>query len=199
MASSDKNNNLPFRLTDGEYVIVELERSKIPYFIMLIGGGITSILFFITFLQMYSGSQSWFGSWFGITVENGLSLAPIFIGLSVLSIVSGLIAAFIYRSNRMFVTNEHIVRIKQNGLVITDKKIISHLNVEDVKARQNILGKFLGYGRIIISTEGLNSNYEINFIKKPYDYLGILTDTRDQYQTAVVAKGGGAIPLAEKR
>ncbi len=189
----------PFKLTKNEHIITELKRSKLPYvgiFTLSFSG---AVFFFVTFLQMYGAGTSWFGSWMSIDESTSFKIASVFIALSLICIIFGLIAAYIYSANRMFITNEHIVLIKQYGIVATDKKVINHLNVEDAKFRQNIMGKHFDYGKLTVSTEAQNTVYELNFVKDPSEYANLIIDTRDQYQTDLVANGGKAIPFAEKR
>jgi uncharacterized membrane protein YdbT with pleckstrin-like domain len=191
--------SLPFELTKNEELIDEFPRSGVPYIFIGLLTLLVSGFFFVAFFQLYGAGESWVAAWFGIKPETGAEIAGIFGFLSALSLVFGLIAAYIYSLNRMFLTNEHIVRIKQYGLVATDKKVISHLNIEDIKARQNLVGRIFGYGLLTMSTEGQNATYEINFIKQPFDYVRIATDVRDDYQQSVIDSGAKAIPLVEKR
>lgn len=190
---------LPFELSKNEILIEEFSRSKVPY-VFIYGLTFTIATFcFTLFFQLYGAGESWALSWLGVSAEIGSQIAPIFAALSAVAVLFGIIAAHIYSLNRMFLTNEHVIRIKQHGLVATDKKVISHLNIEDIKARQNIIGKLLGYGRVTMSTEGQNATYDIGFIVSPFDYVKIATDIRDNYQQNVIDNGGKAIPLAEKR
>ncbi len=191
--------NLPFELSKNEKLIDEFERSKVPYIFIAVLTLLVGGFFFMVFFQLYGAGESWAASWFGITTETGADIAGIFGLLAAMSVLFGLIGAYIYSLNRMFLTNEHVVRIKQNGLVATDKKVISHLNIEDIKARQNVAGRLFGYGLLTMSTEGQNATYEINFIKRPFEYVRIATDIRDDYQQDVIDSGAKAIPLVEKR
>lgn len=196
---NDKVDNLPFQLTKNEVVIQEFPRSKVPlYFIVFLTLTFGSF-FFLNFIDLATGGPNWFSNALGIGSKSAKEAAPIFSALSAISLVGGIISYYIYSANRMFLTNEHIIRIKQHGLVATDKKVISHLNIEDIKARQNLIGGILGYGLLTMSTEGQNATYEINFIKRPFEQVRIATDVRDEYQQSVIDNGGGAIPLAEKR
>ena len=191
--------NLPFELSKNEELIDEFERSKVPYIFIVVLTLLISGFFFVAFFQLYGAGESWVASWFGIKPQTGAEIAGVFGLLSALSFVFGIVAAYIYSLNRMFITNEHVIRIKQYGLVATDKKVISHLNIEDIKARQNLVGRLFGYGLLTMSTEGQNATYEINFIKRPFDYVRIATDIRDDYQQSVIDSDAKAIPLVEKR
>lgn len=196
---NNMSKSLPFELSKNEILIEEFRRSKIPYLFIYSATLFVASLFFIMFFQLYGAGESWASSWIGVSPEVGSEIAPIFGFLSALSVLFGVVAAHIYSLNRMFLTNEHVIRIKQHGLVATDKKVISHLNIEDIKARQHIIGKILGYGRVTMSTEGQNATYDINFIVAPFDYVKTATDIRDDYQQNVIDQGGKSIPLVEKR
>ncbi len=191
--------DLPFELSKNETLIDEFRRSKFPYVLIFVLSTSIMTFFFIVFFQLYGAGESWALDWLGVSADVGSQIAPIFAVLALITILFGLISAHIYHLNRMFLTNEHIIRIKQYGLVATDKKVISHLNIEDIKARQNLIGKLLNFGKITMSTEGQNATYEINFIVDPFEYVRIATDIRDEYQKEVIDSGGKAIPLVEKR
>lgn len=192
-------DKLPFDLTNNESIIQEFPRSKIPYLFILFLTLLSSSFFFLTFIAMFSGGSSWIGEMLSLSKETSKGVAPVMLAVSAMSVLAGIISAYVYSANRMFLTNEHIVRIKQDGLVATDKKFISHLNIEDIKARQNIIGAIFGYGLLTMSTEGQNATYEINFIVRPFEMATLATDIRDQYQQSVIEDGGRSIPLAEKR
>lgn len=193
------SGKLPFDLTQNEFVIKEFPRSKMPYLLITLLTVISSGFFFLTYIDMATGGNGWLKQMTGISAKTAKEASPILAVLSLTMLLGGSIAAYIYSANRMFLTNEHIVRIRQDGLVATDKKVISHLNIEDIKARQNLIGGILGYGLLTMSTEGQNATYEINFIKQPFEQVTLATDIRDEYQQSVIDSGGKAIPLVEKR
>ncbi len=197
--NEDQPDRLPFTLTQNEVLVREFPRSKLIYVFIIIVSLMTSSLFFLTFIDLATGGTNWLTSMTHMSLETAKQVSPIMLALTILSVLGGVISAYIYSANRMFLTNEHVVRIKQDGLVATDKKVISHLNIEDIKARQNFIGSLLGYGLITMSTEGQNATYEINFIKEPFDMVTLATEVRDDYQQSVIDNGGKAIPLAEKR
>ncbi|HRV76132.1 MAG: PH domain-containing protein [Candidatus Nomurabacteria bacterium] len=199
VSTDTQSKKLPFNLTQNEFVIREFPRSKLPYLLITTITAISAGFFFLSYIDMVTGGNGWIRRTTGISVETAKEVSPILAVLSFTMLLSGAIAAYIYSANRMFLTNEHIVRIKQDGLVATDKKVISHLNIEDIKARQNFIGSIFGYGLLVMSTEGQNATYEINFIKQPFEQVTMATDVRDEYQQSVVDSGGRAIPLAEKR
>lgn len=190
---------LPFTLTRDEHLIREFPRSKLIYLFILLITTLSAGFFFVTYIDLSTGGDSWLRAMANISAQTARDAAPILAVLSLVSILGGVITAYIYSANRMFLTNEHVVRIKQDGLVATDKKVISHLNIEDIKARQNFIGGILGYGLLTMSTEGQNATYEINFIRKPFEQVTLATEVRDEYQQAVIDSGGQAIPLAEER
>jgi uncharacterized membrane protein YdbT with pleckstrin-like domain len=192
--------SLPFKLTENEELIAELKRSKVPYFLSGAFALTFLIFFFTNFIQLYSANpKAWFLEFSGLSLEDGVAFAPAFLFLAALFVLFALVFAYVYSANRMFLTNEHIVRIEQHGLVATDKKVITHLNIEDVKVRQNIIGRLLGFGKITLSTEGQNATYTINYIKDCWSYGELITEARDRYQQSVIDDGGRSIPLAEKR
>lgn len=190
---------LPFELTENEALIKEFPRSRVPYFFILFLMVSASSFFFLNFIDVATGGSNWLSDMLSLSADNAKQLAPILLFFTGSSVLGGLIALYVYYANRMFLTNEHVVRIKQDGLVATDKKVISHLNIEDIKARQNFVGSLLGYGLITMSTEGQNATYEINFIKKPFEQVTLATEVRDDYQQLVIDAGGKSIPLAEER
>jgi len=198
-ASSVRAKKLPFTPTKDEYLVREFPRSKLPYLFILFVTLLASGFFFLTYIDISTGGYGWLRRMTGMSIQTAKDAAPILIVLSLIAILGGVITAYIYSVNRMFLTNEHVIRIKQDGLVAVDKKVISHLNIEDIKARQNFVGGLLGYGLLTMSTEGQNATYEINFIRKPFEQVNVATEVRDDYQQSVIDMGGQAIPISEER
>lgn len=202
MNERNVDNNLPFKLSDGEELITEVKRSLLPY-ILYIGFSLTVAgAFLISAIQLYGQRGSWIGGLLGqdMAVETSSMLAWVFLAVAVLTLFFGLVLAYVYSLNRMFITNEHVVRVLYYTPFARDIKVISHLNIEDVKEERGFVGFIFGYGSLTLSTEGQNATYQISYVKNASDYVVLATDTRDEYEKNLVDKGGGGvIPGIEKR
>jgi hypothetical protein len=101
------------------------------------------------------------------------NLKAIMTGLSFVLLVGTLIitliAAYLYRSNVIFVTSEKIAQVLYTSLFHRKISQLSIGDVQDVTVTQNgILAHFFNYGTLVIETAGEQQNYTFSYVPDPY-------------------------------
>ncbi len=92
---------------------------------------------------------------------------------------------WIWRRNKLVITNEHIVDIDQTGLF---NRRVSALRLEEI---QDISAKILGpsqtifqYGTLTIQTAGERKNFMMDYIYDPFELEHYILETRKKYYEA---------------
>lgn len=104
---------------------------------------------------------------------------PVFSG-SVISLIAFLVLVFdgllafgavwIWRNNRILVTNEHIVDIDQNTLFHRSVSTLTLSRIQDVHAEVDGPAQtLLQYGTIIVQTAGEKQNFSFDYMPDPYE------------------------------
>lgn len=168
-------------LSNGEYVISAVRRhpigiiqiwAVIALLTILLGG--MAVLFKTTAESMSFDESS--GSF-------GDLLAILFPALTVLFIVGGLIATYVYVSNKFFLTNESVIQEIQHSLFSRHEQTVSLANIEDASYRQDgILPHILNYGSIRLSTEGDETTYRFSYVSSPKKHIAILNNAVEAYK-----------------
>lgn len=103
------------------------------------------------------------------------------IGFLILSLVILLVLGtiWIWRRNRIIVTNHHIVDIDQIGLFNRTVSTLRLEEIQDISAKINgPLQNILQYGTIIIQTAGERENFVFDFVPDPYDLERYILEAR---------------------
>lgn len=89
---------------------------------------------------------------------------------------------WIWRRNKLVITNEHIVDIDQTGLF---NRRVSALRLEEI---QDISAKILGpsqtifqYGTLTVQTAGERKNFIMDYIYDPFEVEHYILETRKKY------------------
>ncbi len=91
-----------------------------------------------------------------------------------------LIATFIYRQNRLILTDRNLTQTLQYGLFNRKVSQLNMTNVEDVTAIQNgILSTVFNVGTLKIETAGEQMNFNFSFCPNPGYYAKIILDARE--------------------
>ena len=140
----------------------------------IIFGLVLVVLAFIVAVVYYNSNES--------TFENILSPGLVsVIGFLVLMIISLLVlgSLWIWRRNKIVVTDFHLVDIDQIGLFNTAVSTL-HLNeIQDITAKINgPIQHIFRYGTIIVQTAGERENFIFDFVPFPYDLERYILDLR---------------------
>lgn len=150
--------DFPFlKLEDDEYVEYAFSRAKICLF--MIFGGVTGGLAFILlmFLMILLGQNS--------LDEMGRNFMYVILAcLVTTAIIIGLVSYTVYRGNRLFVTNKHVIQMIMKSTVSTSVNTIDLPSIEDVSFHQDgLMQKIFGYGTFRLSTIGDETTYTFPF------------------------------------
>lgn len=150
--------DFPFlTLEDDEYVEFAFKRARICLWVILLGVSAGLILILFAFLLTLMGQE--------MLDEMGKNFLFIILSaLLVTALVIGVISLKIYRGNRLFITNEHVIQIMTNSIVSSSTNIIDLSSVEDASFRQDgLLQQLFHYGTLRLATVGDETTYTFKY------------------------------------
>lgn len=151
-----------------EELITEIRKHPVGLAIVLATGG------FVMFMLLLSGVFLGFVDFDTILgLQDANNLRPLFVIIMFLFVlataVMTFIAAFLYQSNVIFITNEKIAQVLYRSLF---NRKISQLSIGDVQdvtvTQKGLLAHYFDYGTLIIETAGEQENYQFSYVPKPY-------------------------------
>ena len=146
--------DFPFlKLEDNEYVEFAFKRARI--WLNLILGGLAAglILILLAFLLVLMGQD---------TIDStGVNFLYIILGsLLAAVLLAGLFTVIVYRGNKLFVTNKHVIQMIMLSPMANSLSMIDLSSIEDTSFSQSgIIQKLLGYGTFRLSTIGEETTY----------------------------------------
>ena len=146
--------DFPFlKLEDDEYVEFAFKRSKLCLLAIFGGVALGLIILLLVFLFILLGQNS--------LDEMGRNFMYIILAcLVVAALLIGLVALIVYRGNRMFITNKHVIQMVMKSPVATSVNIIDLSSIEDASFHQNgLMQRLFGYGVFRLSTVGDETTY----------------------------------------
>ena len=103
--------------------------------------------------------------------------------LSLLFLVGGYAAIWVYTSNRFFLTNESVIQEIQTSLFAKNEQTVSLINIEDASYKQQgILQSLLNYGSIRLSTEGDETTYRFYYVSDPKSEIATLNNAVEAFK-----------------
>lgn len=166
-------------LSAGEYVILDIKRHPIG---MLASIGITFALLIaiFSFVAIYS---SIYESSVNSIMLTPASMFSIAVALSVLAVMGGALALWVYLQNQFFMTNESVIQYIQDSPFGRHEQTVSLGSIEDASFRQNgILQTVLNYGTIRLSTEGEETTYTFRYVSNPKRQVAILNNAIEDFK-----------------
>lgn len=114
--------------------------------------------------------------------DQALLVATLFTVVAVIFAMAVLaVSTFIYRQNRIIVTDRNITQILQFGLFSRKVSQLNIVNVEDVTSVQSgIIPTLLNFGVLKIETAGEQSNFDFNFCPNSGHVAKIILDAREK-------------------
>lgn len=146
--------DFPFlKLEDNEYVEFAFKRARI--WLNLILGSLAAglILILLAFLLVLMGQSS--------IDATGVSFLYIILGALLFAVLlAGLFTIIVYRGNRLFVTNKHVIHMTMISPMANSLNMIDLASIEDTSFSQNgIMQKIFGYGTFRLATVGEETTY----------------------------------------
>lgn len=119
------------------------------------------------------------------SIEN--FIPPIFvtlIGFALIAVIVLLTVGtfWIWRRNKVVITNKHVVDVDQIGLFNREVSTLRLEEIQDVTAKVNgPLQTMLGYGTLIIQTAGERENFVFDYVPEPYKLENYIIELRSKY------------------
>lgn len=96
--------------------------------------------------------------------------------LYVMIILSGLIGAYVYKNNYLYITNKRLIHRITSAIFATSTNVIDLASVEDVSFRQAGIWDYLfRLGTIRMSTVGDETTYIFKYVDTPTDEIAVIT------------------------
>ena len=102
--------------------------------------------------------------------------------LALLSIAILLVGYYIYRQNKLILTDMHLIQVVQRGLFSRSVAQLSMLRVQDVSAvRKGLFATLLDYGTIEVETAGEVDNFVFNVAPHPQQLADECLAVQEKY------------------
>ncbi len=179
--SEDSRQRYPhLNLSAGEFVISDVHRHPIGLF-QIWGGAALIIIAFLALLGLLVSNTA--NSAIGGMVPNSVLAVGIFL-LSVLVMLGASVAAWVYKANRFYLTNESVIQNIQSSLFSNREQTVSLANIEDASyTKKGILQHMFNYGSIRLSTEGDETTYRFHFASDPRQQVAILNNAVEAFKS----------------
>lgn len=167
-------------LSEGEYVVRSVRRHPIG---LIAPQAIGVLLITITLTIMTSFNE--FVERFGIRGELAESGILFTFGMLFIIVVAlGMaISAYVYISNKFFLTNESVIQEIQNSLFSRHEQTVSLANIEDASFTQKgILQYIFNYGSVRLSTEGDETTYRFSYVANPKEHVDTLNNVVEAFK-----------------
>lgn len=170
------------KLEDDEYVEYAFSRAVICLLLILgaTAGGLIIILFAFLLVLLGQSMIDEMGKHF---------LFIILFALLAAAIIISVIAIRIYRGNKLFVTNKHVIQMIMNTIVSDSINIIDLAMIEDASFRQDgLMQKLFHYGTFRLSTVGDETTYTFKYADVSSSELKGVTDLISQAKKRIAKK-----------
>lgn len=167
-------------LSEGEYVIRSVRRHPIGLVTPLVIG-VVLITITLTILTSFGD----FIERFGISGELANPSMLFLLGVLFVIIVGmGMaVSAYVYTSNKFFLTNESVIQEIQNSLFSRHEQTVSLANIEDASFTQKgILQHVFNYGSVRLSTEGDETTYRFSYVANPKQHVDALNNVVEAFK-----------------
>jgi hypothetical protein len=166
-------------LSEGEYIISSVRRH--PIGLVSIAGFVGLVLLFVL------GSIPLYASYIHANANTSLpSLSIVVLAallVSVLVLIGGYIATYVYMNNRFYLTNESVIQEIQISLFAKHEQTVSLGSIEDASYYQRgFLPYLFNYGLIRLSTMGDETTYRFNYVANPKKQIAILNDAVEAFK-----------------
>ncbi len=157
-------------LSEGEVVILDIQRHPIGLLIPVVSGGlVVAILLAALLFYPVDAAKMNLPSYGLFSVIDLLLMLLVGVGTY--------IAVWVYLRNQFFMTNESVIQELQYSLFSKREQTVSLGSIEDASFRKvGILQSMLDYGTIRLSTEGEETTYRFAYVRNPRAQVAILNN-----------------------
>ncbi len=170
----------PFlNLSDGEYIVSAVRRHWIG---LLVPVALT--VFMVAFVMSFAINYPLIAASLGFSGSGGYGLV-LLIGslMSLLFLIGGYIAIWVYTNNKFFLTNESVIQEVQISLFSRHEQTVSLANIEDASYRQEgLIQAMLDYGSIRLSTQGDETTYRFYYVTNPKKEIALLNNVVEAFK-----------------
>lgn len=172
-------------LSEGEFVISAIRRHPIG---LVPIWGIVGLLAVLTFLilPLYAANRQAVSDALlteASTLPSPAAVGLVLLGVLALFVLGGIVATWVYRGNKFFLTNESVVQIIKTNLFSTHEQTVSLANIEDASYRQRgIIQSLFNYGSLRLSTEGDETTYRFSYVANPKEQVAILNNAVEAFK-----------------
>lgn len=165
-------------LSEAEFIISAVRRHPIG---LVLPVGLT--IFLVAIIVSSIINLPLLASSFGLlNVDLGV-LAFVGWMLTLLILIGGYIAVWVYMNNRFFLTNESVIQEIQHSLFSRLEQTVSLANIEDASfTQEGLLQNIFNYGSIRLSTEGDETTYRFNYVADPKKEISILNNAVEAFK-----------------
>ena len=166
-------------LSEGEYVLSAVKRHWIGMFMpaaltVFMVAFIMSVAINYPLIALSLGIGSAAGHWIVLLIGSLLSL---------LFLIGGYIALWVYTNNKFFLTNESVIQEVQHSLFSRREQTVSLANIEDASYRQEgLMQSLFNYGSIRLSTEGDETTYRFYYVADPKKEIKLLNNAVEAFK-----------------
>lgn len=169
-------------LSKGEYVIKAVSRHPIGLLQIWLVVGVLIVVLWAMYALLFLGQNP-----SDVFIEGGTDMqsggALLLAALSVLFVLGGMVATYIYNSNHFYLTNESVIQEIQTSLFSRHVQTVSLSNIEDASHKQSgILQTLLNYGTIRLSTEGDETTYSFSYVAHPKKHIDVLNNAVEAFK-----------------
>lgn len=150
--------DFPFlKLENDEYVEYAFSRARVCLAMIFGGVAVGVIAILLAFLLILLGQNS--------LDDMGRNFMYILLAaLVVVALMIGIVALMVYRGNRLFITNKHVIQLVMKSPFATSINMIDLQSIEDASFHQNgIIQKLFHYGTFRLSTVGDETTYTFDY------------------------------------
>jgi hypothetical protein len=171
-------------LSKGEYIISAVKHHPIGLVniwgaIVLLLLGFGALFGFLFFGESATGTMSSLSNNKELPALAAVGLGALFVFI----LVGGLIATYVYNSNRFYLTNESVIQEIQFSLFSKREQTVSLANIEDASYKQSgILSHMFNFGTIRLSTQGDETTYRFTYASNPRQQIAILNDAVEAFK-----------------
>jgi hypothetical protein len=172
-------------LSDHEYVISAVQRHSIGM-IAPLSATAFSVALMLVLVFNYPYVSSILGlsmNLFGLVLLMGVMLTLLFL-------IGGYLAVWVYMNNRFFLTNESVIQEIQSSIFSRREQTVSLMNIEDASFNQSgPIQSLLDYGSIRLSTEGEETTYRFDYVSNPKRQIAILNNAVEAFKNGRPVEG----------